>query len=180
MHAVQPQASAAQAPARAKAPTRSAWLLPPGSHRAAAAAAAAGASHRRRCRRLRAERGDAGAPQPEDSSSSSAGSGASGAGGGASSEGAGSLEEKLAALADLNQLQTALNRAIASEEWDLAAKIRDLLRLLTSDASGSGGGGGRAADWRGLGVLGWLADRAENLGFTLPTGAPPALAPGLA
>lgn len=77
--------------------------------------------------------------------------------------------EKLAALADLNQLQTALNTAVAAEDWALAAKLRDLLRLLT----GAEEGGNRklASDWKGLGVLPWLADRAENLGFAFPTGA---------
>ncbi|KAL4447639.1 hypothetical protein ABPG75_004858 [Micractinium tetrahymenae] len=72
--------------------------------------------------------------------------------------------EKLASLADLNQLQTALNRAIAAEDWGLAAKLRDLLRLLAGPAENR-----QAADWRGLGILDWLADRAENLGFTFPT-----------
>jgi hypothetical protein len=75
--------------------------------------------------------------------------------------------EKLAALADLNQLQTALNTAISAEDWALAAKLRDLLRLL-GGAEGQGGAK-LAADWQGLGILPWLAERAENLGFSFPT-----------
>lgn len=103
-------------------------------------------------------------------SSGSGGSGSSGSGSSGSGAGkdAASLEEKLAALADLNQLQTALNTAIVSEDWALAAKIRDVLRLLTSDGTGAPA---RPADWHGLGVSGWLAERAENLGYTFPTGA---------
>lgn len=89
-----------------------------------------------------------------------------------SDEHADAVLAKLAALADLNQLQTALSRAIAAEDWELAAKIRDLLRLLAGPADGSGGRQ-LAADWRGLGILDWLADRAENLGFAFPTGGHP-------
>jgi hypothetical protein len=74
--------------------------------------------------------------------------------------------EHLAELADLNQLQTALNTAIAAENWELAAKLRDLLHTLT------GADGRQAADWKRLGILGWLADRAESLGFNFPTGKP--------
>ena len=72
--------------------------------------------------------------------------------------------EQLAELADLNRLQTALNTAIAAEDWQLAAGIRDLLRSLT------GADGKLAADWQGLGIRDWLADRAESLGFTFPAG----------
>lgn len=76
--------------------------------------------------------------------------------------------KKLAELADLNQLQTALNTAIAAEDWAMAAKLRDLLRLMTG-CEGQGGAK-LAADWKGLGVLPWLAERAENLGYSFPTG----------
>jgi hypothetical protein len=69
---------------------------------------------------------------------------------------------------DLNQLQTALNNAIAAENYDLAAKIRDVLALAISNE----GGDVDAApfgDWRRLGILEWISDRAEDLGFRLPT-----------
>ncbi|KAI3429427.1 hypothetical protein D9Q98_005521 [Chlorella vulgaris] len=65
--------------------------------------------------------------------------------------------------ADLNQLQTALNTAIAAEDWQAAAKLRDQLRQVV------GSEGQTAADWKALGVLDWLADRAESLGFSFPT-----------
>ena len=70
---------------------------------------------------------------------------------------------------DLNELQTALNRAIAAEDYAQASRVRDALRLLLhedGDAAGEAGGG----DWRSLGVLPWLAERAESLGFRLPSG----------
>ena len=85
-----------------------------------------------------------------------------------------SLEEtvqRLAQLADLNRLQTALNAAIAGEDWDSAIKLRDLLRLVTSLGSDGSEQGPLASDWQGLGGLGGLADRAESLGFNFPTGA---------
>ena len=78
-------------------------------------------------------------------------------------QGIGYLEEL-----DLNQLQTALNTAIAGDNFELAAKIRDVLQLV---AGGGDAAAATAADWRRLGVLDWLADRAEHLGFRLPTGA---------
>lgn len=66
---------------------------------------------------------------------------------------------------DLNQLQTALNTAIAAENYTLAAKIRDVLQQAAGadprDAP---------ADWRRLGILDWLAERAEYLGYKMPTG----------
>lgn len=161
--AAPPQMSA-QACARAAAPCRSAWLARPGCQRSRVAAL-----HRRH--RLRAEQPTTGGgsaaddnspqqPQQEQPTGST----------GAQQLPAGSLE-KLAELADLNQLQTALNTAIAAEDWSLAAKLRDLLRLLT----GAGGGGegkpqALPSDWHGLGITGWLADRAERLGFNFPTG----------
>lgn len=89
--------------------------------------------------------------------------------GGTEDERVAAAVEKLAELGDLNKLQTALNTAISAEDWALAAKLRDLLRMLTG-AEGQGGAK-LAADWKGLGILPWLAERAENLGFSFPTGA---------
>lgn len=71
-------------------------------------------------------------------------------------------------LVDANQLHTALNRAIASENYELAAKIRDLLSDFVGPVD-EHQHGKSAADWRHLGVLGWLADRADDLGYRLPT-----------
>lgn len=122
-----------------------------------AAAAAAAPTHRRPYRRTllaaaAASGGDAGGPGH----------------GSTDDERVAAAAEKLAALADLNQLQTALNTAISAEDWALAAKLRDVLRLLTG-AEGQGGSK-LASDWKGLGILPWLAERAENLGYTFPTG----------
>jgi hypothetical protein len=66
---------------------------------------------------------------------------------------------------DLNQLHTALNNAIAAENYALASKIRDLLAL----ALGPEAAAAPPADWRRLGVPEWLADRVDDLGYRLPT-----------
>lgn len=65
---------------------------------------------------------------------------------------------------DANQLTTALNNAIAAEDYALAAQLRDQLRALSGD------GAEAAADWYTLGILDWLADRAERIGYRFPTG----------
>lgn len=65
---------------------------------------------------------------------------------------------------DTNQLQTALNVAIASEDYALAAQLRNALSSLLGEQP-------TPSDWRQLGVLDWLAERAERLGFRYPTGA---------
>ena len=67
--------------------------------------------------------------------------------------------------ADANQLQTALNRAIAAEDYVLASKVRDKLQTVVGGDTGT-------ADWRQLGVPEWLADRAERMGFKYATGLP--------
>lgn len=64
---------------------------------------------------------------------------------------------------DSNQLQTALNVAIASEDYALAAVLRDALTRLMGENP-------KPADWQQMGVLDWLAERAERLGFRYPTG----------
>ena len=63
---------------------------------------------------------------------------------------------------DTNQLQTALNQAIAAEDYILASKLRDQIQKLV----GSSG----TADWRELGVPEWLADRIERMGYKYATG----------
>lgn len=70
---------------------------------------------------------------------------------------------------DPNQLQTALNNAIASENYDLAAKIRDVLALAISADGDSGTGTAPSGDWRRLGIIDWIADRVEDIGYILPT-----------
>ncbi len=67
--------------------------------------------------------------------------------------------------ADTNQLQTALNRAIAAEDYTLASQVRDQLQHVLGSHIGT-------ADWRQLGVPEWLADRAERMGFKYATGLP--------
>lgn len=65
--------------------------------------------------------------------------------------------------ADTNQLQTALNRAIAAEDYALASQVRDKLQAVVGSDSGT-------ADWRDLGIPEWLADRVERMGFKYATG----------
>ena len=67
--------------------------------------------------------------------------------------------------ADTNQLQTALNRAIAAEDYTLASQVRDQLQRVLGAHIGT-------ADWRQLGVPEWLADRVERMGFKYATGLP--------
>lgn len=64
---------------------------------------------------------------------------------------------------DSNQLQTALNVAIASEDYVLAAQLRNALSSLLGEQPSP-------SDWRHLGILDWIATRAERLGFRYPTG----------
>ena len=64
---------------------------------------------------------------------------------------------------DANQLQTALHTAIAAEDYKAAAELRDRLSQLV-------GRDRLSADWHGLGLPGWLADRVEGLGYKYPTG----------
>lgn len=65
---------------------------------------------------------------------------------------------------DANELITALNNAIAAEDYQLAAQLRDRLRQLAGSDTES------IADWSKLGILPWLSDRAERIGFRFPTG----------
>lgn len=112
--------------------------------------------------------------------SSSASSGGAGAG---SSGGGG------AHLEDANWVQTALNEAVAQEDYARASqcvprgrrsqsalrasrsltrsshqRLRDRLRKLVGEWAGP-------TDWFGLGLPKWLAERAERMGFRFPTEA---------
>ena len=73
---------------------------------------------------------------------------------------------------DLNQLQTALNNASAAENYELAAKIRDVLTLAliaTDDPTSAALAAVPGGDWRRLHITDWISDRAEDLGYRLPT-----------
>lgn len=65
---------------------------------------------------------------------------------------------------DLNRLHTALSRAIETEEYSQAASLRDKIATVTGQDTDARGGG-----WGKLGVPDWLADRAERMGFLMPT-----------
>ncbi len=65
--------------------------------------------------------------------------------------------------ADLNMLQTRLHAAVASEDYALAARLRDAI------ASASGTSGAAEAPWDRLGVPDWLCDRLGRLDLCLPT-----------
>ena len=66
---------------------------------------------------------------------------------------------------DINQLSTALNNAISAEDYALAAQLRDQLKAVSGDDAEAA-----AADWYSLGILDWLVDRAERVGYRFPTG----------
>ncbi|GIL51789.1 hypothetical protein Vafri_7708 [Volvox africanus] len=74
------------------------------------------------------------------------------------------LAANLSAIDDTNALQTALAAAIQSEDFELAAAVRDQLRRV----AGGGNAAGRI-DWAATGMPSWLADRAQRLGYRFPT-----------
>lgn len=78
------------------------------------------------------------------------------------SDSAGSADDGVENL-DTNQLQTAFNNAIAAEDYARAAALRNQLQKLQ-------GGESLSLDWRSVGILDWLAERAEQLGYKFPTG----------
>ena len=170
-----PRQPASAAPCSTRASRSVLWTAPAGCRQlqtgaplppAAAAAAAAARRQRRhpRLSRLRAHPPDGDAADDEPFAPSEEQQQQA-------SDAAEAALQKFAASADLNQLQTALNTAIAAEDWEAAASIRDLLRLLLATEDGGGGSrGAQAGDWRGTGVLRWLAERAEQLGCPRPTG----------
>ena len=108
------------------------------------------------------------------------------------SEGASPAGGAGAQLQDANGVQTALNEAVAQEDYARASqcvpcarrqlpcgaccalcaalrrardrRLRDRLRTLVGEWVGP-------TDWFGLGVPRWLADRTERLGFRFPTEA---------
>jgi superfamily II DNA/RNA helicase len=67
---------------------------------------------------------------------------------------------------DENVLTTALSRAIAVEDYELAGKLSARLKKLQGIGDELGA---EILDWRALGMAEWLCDRAENLGFRYPT-----------
>lgn len=64
---------------------------------------------------------------------------------------------------DTNQLQTALTNAILSEDYSLAARLRNQLQAV------QGKGPMLELDWKSFGCPDWLAERAEQLGYRFPT-----------
>lgn len=79
----------------------------------------------------------------------------------AGSEGATSSSGSKPEGIDLNQVQTALNVAIAGEDYVEAARLRDILTKAMGEQ--------QVADWHKLGLPEWLAERAERLGYRQPT-----------
>jgi hypothetical protein len=63
---------------------------------------------------------------------------------------------------DLNLLTTKLTDAIESEDYSSAARVRDLIARCAGQAANLDG-------WTSLGAPEWLAERAERLGFRVPT-----------
>jgi Rad3-related DNA helicase len=68
------------------------------------------------------------------------------------------------AAIDINILQTRLGKAVASEDFAEAARLRDQIAALSGGENAIPPG-----DWKGLGMPEWLADRAERMGFMIPT-----------
>ena len=67
---------------------------------------------------------------------------------------------------DLNELHTQLYQAVSSEDYSRAAAIRDIMRIKLE----KGGENVLAlGDWEKLGIVSWLAQRASELGFMIPT-----------
>ncbi|GFR40588.1 hypothetical protein Agub_g1168, partial [Astrephomene gubernaculifera] len=94
-------------------------------------------------------------------------------GGGVRSSSLAALAANLPYISDTNALQTALSAAIASEDFPLAAAVRDRLQLVLAAAAAAATtttspSGGRI-DWAATGLPDWLADRAARLGFAFPT-----------
>lgn len=73
---------------------------------------------------------------------------------------------------DLNALESQLRRALAKEDYAAAAALRDTIAA----ASGVAGSQG---SWEALGVPAWLADRASQLGFAIPTAIQRAAVPAV-
>lgn len=70
------------------------------------------------------------------------------------------LSDEIKAM-DPNQLHTALSKAVAAEDYIQAAQIKAWMEER---------GGSPPASWQDLGLPLWLADRASQLGYVLPTG----------
>ncbi|KAL6770738.1 hypothetical protein ACKKBF_B32455 [Auxenochlorella protothecoides x Auxenochlorella symbiontica] len=62
---------------------------------------------------------------------------------------------------DLNLLHTELHAAVASQDFSRASQLRDRIAATTGTPP--------PGSWEELGLPPWLADRARQLGFTLPT-----------
>lgn len=68
---------------------------------------------------------------------------------------------------DLNQLHTLLKRAVDAQDYTTAASMRDAIQDILSKSSGTDPDG--PGDWSRLGILDWLVDRVQHLGYGIPT-----------
>lgn len=68
---------------------------------------------------------------------------------------------------DLNQLHTALKKAVDAEDYTAAASLRDAIQSVLSKLPGASSDG--PGDWSQLGILDWLVDRVQHLGYGIPT-----------
>lgn len=73
---------------------------------------------------------------------------------------------------DLNALESQLRRALAKEDYAAAAALRDSIAAASGVTSPQG-------SWEALGVPTWLADRASQLGFAIPTAIQRAAVPAV-
>ena len=70
---------------------------------------------------------------------------------------------------DLNRLHTLLTRAVEAEDFQAAAKLRDEIHSRFGGEDVDGLGQDSLSGWRQMGILEWLAERAESLGYPIPT-----------
>jgi superfamily II DNA/RNA helicase len=81
--------------------------------------------------------------------------------------GEGELSKESRWNTDLNRLHTELTHAVEAEDFQAAAKIRDEIQSrFVDDNTGNSAG---QMGWVQLGILEWLAERAESLGYQIPT-----------
>ena len=65
---------------------------------------------------------------------------------------------------DINHLHMLLKKAVDAEDFDAAAFIRDRIQQISCTGTDTGRLG-----WAQLGIVDWLIDRADDLGYGIPT-----------